>query len=108
MRAAVEARVEFTEGALGEELGKAYVAKYFPPETKAEADKLVKNVLAAMGRRIDALAWMSAGTKVKARAKLANFTTKIGFPDRWRDYSALEIKRDDLFGNACAPQPVRS
>jgi putative endopeptidase len=92
--------VQFTEGAMGEELGKAYVAKYFPPETKAEVDKLVKNILAAMGRRIDGLEWMSPDTKVKARAKLANFTTKIGFPDRWRDYSALEIKHDDLFGNA--------
>jgi putative endopeptidase len=92
--------VQFTEGAMGEELGKAYVAKYFPPETKAEVDKLVKNVLAAMGRRIDNLDWMTPETKIKARAKLANFTTKIGFPDRWRDYSALEIKSDDLFGNA--------
>jgi putative endopeptidase len=91
--------VQFTEGALGEELGKAYVAKYFPPETKAEVDKLVKNILAAMGRRIDNLAWMTPETKVKARAKLANFTTKIGFPDRWRDYSALKLTSDDLFGN---------
>jgi putative endopeptidase len=92
--------VEFTEGGLGEELGKAYVAKYFPPETKTEVDKLVKNVLAAMGRRIDGLTWMTPETKVKARSKLANFTTKIGFPDRWRDYAGLEIKSDDLFGNA--------
>jgi putative endopeptidase len=92
--------VQFTEEAMGEELGKAYVAKYFPPETKAEVDKLVKNVLAAMGRRIDNLSWMTPNTKVRARAKLASFTTKIGFPDRWRDYSALEIKSDDLFGNA--------
>jgi putative endopeptidase len=92
--------VQFTEGGMGEELGKAYVAKYFPPETKAEVDKLVKNILAAMGRRIDRLDWMTPQTKVKARAKLANFTTKIGYPDKWRDYSALEIKSDDLFGNA--------
>jgi putative endopeptidase len=92
--------VQFVEGAMGEELGKAYVARYFPPETKAAADTLVKNVVAAMGRRIDALDWMAPETKAKARLKLANFTTKIGYPDQWRDYSALEIRADDLFGNA--------
>lgn len=92
--------VQFAEAGMGEELGKAYVAKYFPPETKAEVDKLVKNVLGAMGRRIDGLDWMTPETKVKARAKLANFTTKVGYPDKWRDYSALDIRGDDLFGNA--------
>jgi putative endopeptidase len=92
--------VGFAEGAVGEEVGKAYAATYFPPETKVAVDILVKNVLAAMGRRIDGLSWMQPETKIKARAKLANFTTKIGYPDRWRDYSALEVKRDDLFGNA--------
>jgi putative endopeptidase len=92
--------VGFAEGSVGEEVGKAYAAKFFPAETKAEMDVLVKNVLSAMGRRIDGLGWMQPETKVKARQKLANFTTKIGFPDRWRDYSALEIKRGDLFGNA--------
>jgi putative endopeptidase len=92
--------VDFTEGSMGEEVGKAYVARFFPPETKASADVLVKNVLAAMGRRIDGLSWMKPETKVKARQKLANFTTKIGYPDRWRDYSALDVKADDLFGNA--------
>jgi putative endopeptidase len=91
--------VAFTEGALGEEVGKSYAAQYFPPETKASMDILVKNVLAAMGRRIDNLAWMQPETKVKARQKLANFTTKIGYPDRWKDYSKLTIKRGDLFGN---------
>jgi putative endopeptidase len=91
--------VQFTEGALGEEVGKAYAAQYFPPETKAAMDLLVKNVLAAMGRRIDGLDWMQPETKVKARAKLANFTTKIGYPDRWKDYSKLKIVRGDLFGN---------
>jgi len=92
--------VDFTTGNLGEAVGQDYVAKYFPPETKAEMDKLVKNVLAAMGRRIDGLAWMQPQTKMKAKQKLANFTTKIGYPDRWKDYSKLEIKADDLFGNA--------
>ncbi len=92
--------VDFTTGNLGEAVGQDYVAKYFPPETKAAMDELVKNVLAAMGRRIDGLAWMQPQTKVKAKQKLANFTTKIGYPDRWKDYSKLEIKADDLFGNA--------
>jgi putative endopeptidase len=92
--------VQFVEGAMGEELGKEYVARYFPPETKAAVDTLVKNVLGAMGRRIDKLEWMQPVTKTRAKAKLANFTTKIGYPDKWRDYSDLEIKADDLFGNA--------
>ena len=91
--------VGFAEGTVGEEVGKAYAAEYFPQETKAAMDVLVKNVLAAMGRRIDGLAWMQPQTKVKARQKLANFTTKIGYPDRWKDYSKLRIKRNDLFGN---------
>ena len=91
--------VSFTEGAVGEEVGKSYAAEYFPPETKAAMDILVKNVLGAMGRRIDGLAWMQPQTKVKARQKLANFTTKIGYPERWKDYSKLKIVRKDLFGN---------
>jgi putative endopeptidase len=92
--------VDFTTGSLGEEVGKVYVSRYFPPETKAAADQLVKNVIAAMDRRIDQLEWMTPETKVKAHAKLAAFTPKIGYPDRWRDYSGLEVRRDDLFGNA--------
>jgi len=92
--------VDFTTGTLGDAVGKDYVAKYYPPETKAAMDELVRNILGAMGRRIDGLAWMQPATKVKARQKLANFTTKIGYPDRWKDYSKLVIKADDLFGNA--------
>lgn len=92
--------VDFVTTAMGEEIGKVYVARYFPPETKAAADELVKNVVAAMGRRIDGLEWMTAATKAKARAKLAAFTPKIGYPDRWRDYSGLDIRPDDLLGNA--------
>ena len=91
--------VSLTEGTVGDEVGKAYAAKYFPPETKAAMDVLVKNVLSAMGRRIDGLAWMQPQTKLKAREKLANFTTKIGYPDRWKDYSNLKIVRGDVFGN---------
>jgi putative endopeptidase len=91
--------VDFTTGAVSDEVSKAYVAKYFPPETKAAADALVKNVLAAMDRRIDQLDWMAPETKVKAHAKLAAFTPKIGYPDRWRDYSDLQIVAGDAFGN---------
>jgi len=92
--------VDFTTGSLGDAVGKDYVAKYFPPETKAAMDTLVKNILASMGSRIDGLTWMQPATKVKAREKLANFTTKIGYPDQWKDYSKLEIRADDLFGNS--------
>nr|WP_047167591.1 M13 family metallopeptidase [Sphingomonas sp. Y57] len=84
---------------VGEDLGQEYVKLYFTAETKAAADELVRNVIAAMGRRIDGLSWMSPETKVKARAKLAAFTPKIGYPSKWRDYSALEIRRGDLLGN---------
>lgn len=92
--------VGFVKDNLGEEVGKAYVARWFPPEAKAAADEMVRNILAAMGRRIDGLGWMSAEAKARARQKLAAFTPKIGYPDRWRDYTGLEIRRDDLFGNA--------
>ena len=92
--------VTFTEGALADDLSQIYVQRHFPPETKAAADQLVRNVVEAMGRRIDGLTWMAPQTKARARAKLANFTAKIGYPDRWKDYSALEIRRDDPLGNA--------
>lgn len=92
--------INFMKANLGEEVGKVYVAKYFPPETKAAADALVKNVLLAWGRRIDGLSWMSAEAKARAHKKLAAFTPKIGYPDQWRDYAGLEIKAEDLFGNA--------
>src|SRR3546814_4427703 len=84
--------VNFTTAALGEEVGKIYVAQYFPPETKAAALDVVHNIMAAMGRRIDQLSWMSAEAKAKAHEKLAAFTPKIGYPDKWRDYSGLEIR----------------
>ncbi|URD62118.1 M13 family peptidase [Sphingomonas sp. KRR8] len=92
--------VNFTTGAVADEVSKLYVAKYFPPETKAAADQLVKNVIDAMGRRIDGLAWMAPETKRRARLKLANFNAKIGYPSQWRDYSGLEVRPDDLLGNA--------
>jgi len=92
--------VTFTTGALADDISQIYVQRHFPPETKAAADELVKNVVQAMGRRIDQLSWMQPQTKARAKAKLANFTTKIGYPDQWRDYSALDIRTGDALGNA--------
>ena len=92
--------VDFTVGALGDDVSKLYVARFFPPETKAAADQLVHNLISAMDRRIDKLDWMSAETKAKAHAKLAAFTPKIGYPSQWRDMSGLEIDRTGLLGNA--------
>jgi putative endopeptidase len=91
--------VDFTVGALGDDVSKLYVAKYFPPETKAAADALVHNLISAMDRRIDRLDWMGPETKAKAHAKLAAFTPKIGYPSQWRDMSGLVIDGDAL-GNA--------
>jgi putative endopeptidase len=87
-------------GTMGEAVGQLYVARYFPPEAKAEADALVRNLIRAMDARLANLTWMTPETKVKARAKLAAFTPKIGYPDKWRDYSALEIRPGDAVGNA--------
>jgi putative endopeptidase len=92
--------VRFTETVLQDELSQAYVARHYPQETKAAMDELVANVVAAMGRRIDNVPWMQPETRRRARAKLANFTTKIGYPDRWRSYAGLEIRADDVFGNS--------
>src|SRR3984893_12781242 len=87
------------DGSMGEALGKLYVAKYFPPQHKARMQVLVQNLLEAYRRDIDTLDWMSAETKVGAQAKLAKMLPKIGYPDHWRDYSALKITADDLRGN---------
>jgi putative endopeptidase len=92
--------VEDVTRKIGEAVGQPYVAKYFPPETKAHADQLVKNLLTSMGQRLDGLAWMSPETKAKAKAKLATYNPKIGYPKQWRDYSALTIKPGDALGNA--------
>jgi putative endopeptidase len=92
--------VDEVTGALGEAVGKLYVAKYFGPETKARADQLVQNLLTAMGQRLDTLAWMSDETKAKAKAKLASYNPKIGYPKKWRDYSKLEVVAGEPLGNA--------
>ena len=92
--------VAHAEGAMGEAIGRDYVAQYFPPDAKAKMDALVANVKAAMGARLDTLAWMGEDTKAEARAKLAGFGLKIGHPETWRDYSALEVVAGDVLGNA--------
>ena len=92
--------VQAVDDAIGEALGQVYVAKYFPPESKARMEKLVANLLAAYKQSIDGLDWMGPETKKEAHAKLAKIKTKIGYPAKWRDYSTLVIKPDDLVGNA--------
>ena len=91
--------VEACENALGESLGKIYVAKYFPPEAKARMEAMVRNLETAYSQSIQSLDWMSEETRKQALAKLAKFTPKIGYPDKWRDYTGLTIAADDLVGN---------
>ena len=80
-------------------LGKLYVERHFKPEAKARMEALVANLRAAYNDGIDQLEWMGPETKKQAQEKLAKFTPKIGYPNKWRDYSKLEIKKDDLVGN---------
>jgi len=91
--------VNLVDNQVGEALGKLYVDAYFPPESKAKMDALVGDIKTAMKGRIEKLAWMGPETKAKALDKLAKFTVKIGYPDKWRDYSALQLRDDDLYGN---------
>lgn len=98
--------VDVTEGALGEVLGRIYVSRHFPPEAKARMEVLVQNLVNAYEASIKDLDWMSEETKVKALEKLSKFTPKIGYPDQWKDYSALEVKPDDLVGNVMRSNEV--
>ncbi len=91
--------IAVVNASIGEELGKLYTASYFPPESKARAQKLVSNLLAAFKQGIDTLDWMTPQTKQAAQEKLAKFMPKIGYPDAWRDYSSLTIDKGDLVGN---------
>jgi putative endopeptidase len=91
--------VALVEGALGEAVGKIYVERHFSPVAKERMDQLVANLIEAYRRSIQALDWMTAPTKREALDKLAKFRAKIAYPVKWRDYSALEIRRDDLVGN---------
>ena len=93
---------ESTDQLLGEALGKKYVEKYFPPEAKARMQDMVRNLLAAMRDDILSRPWMSDDTKEKAMAKIATFNPKIGYPDKWKDYSHVEIRRDAFFEDVIA------
>jgi len=88
-----------TSASLGDAVGRLYVGKYFPPEAKARAQAMVKNIVAAFRRRIDSLDWMTPATRAKAEAKLATLYVGIGYPERWRSYDGLRIERDDALGN---------
>jgi predicted metalloendopeptidase len=91
--------VEAVDLSLGEVVGRLYVERHFRPESKARMDQLVKNLRVAFDQGIDQLEWMSPDTKAQAKAKLAKFNVKIGYPEKWRDYSSLTISKDDLVGN---------
>lgn len=87
------------EASMGEALGQLYVAQYFPPKNKARVEKLVENLIQTFDKSINSLDWMSDATKIRAKTKLMAIRKKIAYPDKWRDYSALVIKPDDLVGN---------
>jgi putative endopeptidase len=91
--------VRWTDSNLGEALGQVFVAKAFPPSVKGDADAMVKFVQAAMARRIDALDWMTPETRKAAHEKLAAMRNKVGYPETWRDYSPVVVRRDDFAGN---------
>ncbi len=91
--------VALVTGAIPDDVSRVYVQRYFPPETKRAADALVRNIIAAMDRRLQTLSWMAPATRERARAKLRAFTPKIGYPDFWHDYSSIRISRTNLVEN---------
>ncbi len=91
--------VAATNGALGDAVGRMYVARYFPAEAKAEVEAMVTNIKAAFARRIEGLHWMSPQTKAEAQAKLKAMRVGVGYPSTWRDYASLTVRVDDAFGN---------
>jgi putative endopeptidase len=91
--------VNHVDAAIGEAIGQLYVARYFPPDYEARAQALVENLMAAYRESIDGLSWMTDATKQRAREKLAKYTLKIGYPEKWRDYSKLVILDQDAIGN---------
>lgn len=92
--------VAAVDASLGEAVGEIYVAQYFPASSKEEMSALVGTLRAALGQRLGALDWMSEETRARAEEKLANLSTKIGYPDKWRDYSTLTVAAGDAYGNA--------
>ncbi|MGH8236308.1 MAG: hypothetical protein ACREXP_04710, partial [Steroidobacteraceae bacterium] len=96
--------VESTDALLGEALGRKYVEKYFPPEAQARMQELVKNLRLAMKETIEGLDWMSPPTKARALEKLGTFNPKIGYPDKWKDYSKVAVRRDAYWESVLAAQ----
>ena len=84
---------------LGDDVGRLFAERYFPPEAKAKAEAMVANIVAAFRKRIDALTWMSPATKAEAQAKLNTLYVGVGYGESWHDYSSFEVKADDIFGN---------
>jgi putative endopeptidase len=88
-----------TNLALGDAVGQMYVKRYFPPESKAQVEAMVHNIIAAFDKRIDALAWMNPKTKARAKEKLTTLYVGVGYPEKWTDYGGYQVVRGDLFGN---------
>ncbi|MFN3708597.1 M13 family metallopeptidase [Microcella sp.] len=102
LRARWKRGVSFVEAAMGEAVGKVYVDRHYPPEAKEQMDELIAMLIAAYRQSIETLEWMTPATRERALDKLATFTPKIGFPARWRDYSALTVDPTDLLANVRA------
>jgi putative endopeptidase len=100
LRARWKRAVTATNAALGDAVGKLYVQRYFPPASKAAAQTMVKNIVAAFGKRVDHLDWMTPATRAKAKAKLATLYVGIGYPEVWRDYAGLQVNRGEVLANA--------
>src|SRR5207237_9289222 len=88
-----------TSGALGDAVGQIYVRRYFPASARADVQRMTQNIINAFDRRLSTLTWMTPQTRAEARTKVRGIVVGVGYPDRWRDYSTLEIRRDDAFGN---------
>ncbi|WP_026631218.1 M13 family metallopeptidase [Dyadobacter alkalitolerans] len=101
-KARVERAIRSTDGLLGMPLGKLFSKKYFPEEDKKKVSEMIENVRTVYGERIDKLSWMGDSTKAKAHKKLKAFTYKIGYPDKWKDYSSIDVVKDKLFENVIA------
>ena len=99
--------ITLVDGSMGELVGQDYVAQYFPPSSKAKMVELIGNLKAAMAARIQGNNWMSPATKTAAVGKLGKMNVMVGYPDKFRDYSALTIDPNDLYGNVERAQPLR-
>jgi endothelin-converting enzyme/putative endopeptidase len=91
--------IGIVDGFVGDDVGRLYAVRYFPPEAKAQAQAMVANIIAAFRKRIESLSWMDPATKAEAQAKLTTLYVGIGYPESWHDYTGYEVKADDIFGN---------